>query len=114
MEKSQYNTWSKIFKISVITYSIDDHIIPFSMDDTIDPYHKEIDPKLLLRIGAVILQRIYGTILDDLLNIIIQTDSMYELSWNQLLEILLTIRIQGYFVWNRNFARVQMEQFTCY
>ena len=39
IEKSQYNTWSELFKIHARAYQVIDHIIPSSADDTRDSGH---------------------------------------------------------------------------
>jgi hypothetical protein len=86
MEKSQYKTWSKLFKIHATAYQAIDHIIP-SSDDVAETSLKQTDPKLWKRIDAVVLQWIYGTISDDLLNTVIERDSTAETAWNRLFEI---------------------------
>jgi hypothetical protein len=71
IEKGQYNTWSELFKIHARVFQVLDHIIPsYPTDATSTPSLKVIDPNLWLRLDAVVLQGIYGTISDDLLNTI--------------------------------------------
>jgi hypothetical protein len=43
MEKSQYNTWSELFKIHATAYQAIDHIIP-SSDDAAETSLKKTDP----------------------------------------------------------------------
>jgi hypothetical protein len=111
IEKSQYNTWSELFKIHARAYQVIDHIIPSSVDDTSDISLKQTDPKLWSRLDAVVLQWIYGTISDDLLNTIIERDSTAEMAWNRLFEIFFDNKHSRALYLEQEFSRVQMEQF---
>jgi transposase InsO family protein len=74
IEKSQYNTWSELFKIHAQAYEVLDHIIPPAETDTTSssPSLKETNPALWKRLDAIVLQWIYGTISTDLLHTIIE------------------------------------------
>jgi hypothetical protein len=111
MEKSQYNTWSELFKIHATAYQAIDHIIP-SSDDAAETSLNQTDPKLWKRIDAVVLQWIYGTISDDLLNTIIERDSTAETAWNRLFEIFFDNKNSRALYLEQEFSRVQMEQFS--
>ncbi|GAU41159.1 hypothetical protein TSUD_282330 [Trifolium subterraneum] len=111
MEKSQYNTWSELFKIHARAYQVLDHIIPSSPDVVTDPPLKDTDPKLWPRLDAVVLQWIYGTISDDLLNTFIERDSTAETAWNRLFEIFFDNKNSRALYLEQEFSRVQMEQF---
>lgn len=111
IEKSQYNTWSELFKIHARAYQVIDHIIPSSADDTRDISLKQTDPKLWSRLDAVVLQWIYGTIFDDLLNTIIERDTTAEMAWNRLFEIFFDNKHSRALYLEQEFSRVQMEQF---
>ena len=111
IEKSQYNTWSELFKIHARAYQVIDHIIPSSADDTRDISLKQTDPKLWSRLDAVVLQWIYGTISDDLLNTIIERDTTAEMAWNRLFEIFFDNKHSRALYLEQEFSRVQMEQF---
>ncbi|PNX61545.1 retrovirus-related Pol polyprotein from transposon TNT 1-94, partial [Trifolium pratense] len=76
MENGQYNTWSELFKIHARVFEVIDHIIPPSPTPKPEtPSLKESDYQLWRRLDAVVLQWIYGTISNDLLNTIIEHDS---------------------------------------
>lgn len=111
IEKSQYNTWSELFKIHARAYQVIDHIIPSSADDTRDISLQQTDPKLWSRLDAVVLQWIYGTISDDLLNTIIERDTTAEMAWNRLFEIFFDNKHSRALYLEQEFSRVQMEQF---
>ncbi|GAU43137.1 hypothetical protein TSUD_246770 [Trifolium subterraneum] len=111
MEKSQYNTWSELFKIHARAYQVLDHIIPSSTDAVTDPPLKDTDPKLWSRLDAVVLQWIYGTISDDLLNTIIERDSTAETAWNRLFVIFFDNKNSRALYLEQEFSPVQMEQF---
>jgi hypothetical protein len=59
----------------------------------------------------VVLQWIYGTISDDLLNTIIERDSTAESAWNRLFEIFYDNKNSRALYLEQEFSRVQMEQF---
>jgi hypothetical protein len=94
MEKGTYNTWSELFKIHARVFQVIDHIIPPS-EPSETPSLKTTDLSLWLRLDAVVLQWIYGTISEDLLNTIIEHDSTAETAWNRLFNIFMTTRILG-------------------
>ncbi|MCH83098.1 retrovirus-related pol polyprotein from transposon TNT 1-94, partial [Trifolium medium] len=110
MDKSQYNTWSELFKIHATVYQVIDHIIP-SEGDATEPSLKQTDPKLWSRLDAVVLSWIYGTISDDLLNTIIERNSTAEAAWNRLFEIFFDNKHSRALYLEQEFSRVQMEQF---
>jgi hypothetical protein len=110
IEKSQYNTWSELFKIHATAYQVIDHIIP-STADTSDTSLKQTDPALWSRLDAVVLQWIYGTISDDLLNTIIERNSTAEMVWNRLFDIFFDNKHSRALYLEQEFSRVQMEQF---
>jgi hypothetical protein len=56
MEKSQYNTWSELFKIHAKVYQVIDHIIPSSTDAVTEPSLRDTDPNLWSRLDSVVLQ----------------------------------------------------------
>lgn len=112
IEKGQYNTWSELFKIHARVYQVLDHIIPPSpTDPQTTPSLKQTDPNLWLRLDAVVLQWIYGTISNDLLNTIIERDSTAELAWNRLFDIFYDNKNSRALYLEQEFSRVTMEQF---
>jgi len=85
IEKSQYNTWSELFKIHARVHQVIDHIIPTEASPS--PDLKTTDPNIWKRLDDVVLQWIYGTISDDLLHTIIERDFTAEQAWNWLFNI---------------------------
>ncbi|PNY04738.1 retrovirus-related Pol polyprotein from transposon TNT 1-94 [Trifolium pratense] len=108
MEKGTYNTWSELFKIHARVFQVIDHIIPSTEPSTI-PSLKTIDPSLWRRLDAV---WIYGTISEDLLNIIIEQDSTAETAWNRLFEIFYDNKNSRALYLEQEFSRTRMEQFS--
>ncbi|RHN64964.1 hypothetical protein MtrunA17_Chr4g0074801 [Medicago truncatula] len=108
IEKSQYNTWSELFKIHAQAYEVLDHIIP---TPTTEPTSssvslKETDPALWKRLDAIVLQWIYGTISIDLLHTIIERDSTAQTAWDRLFNIFFD---------NKNSRALYLEQeFSCH
>lgn len=74
MEKSQYYSWSELFKIHRRAYQVLDHIIPPSSDASTSKDKTAQDTELWSRLDAIVLQWIYGTISTDLLHTILAPD----------------------------------------
>nr|GMD19320.1 E3 ubiquitin-protein ligase BRE1-like 2 isoform X1 [Ipomoea batatas] len=70
------------------------------------------NPELWSRVDAIVLQWIYGTISDDLLNTILERDSTAELAWNRLEDIFLDNKNSRALYLEQEFSAVRMEQFT--
>jgi len=75
------------------------------------PSLKDTDPELWLRLNVVVLQWIYGTISNDLLNTIIEHDSRAELAWNRLFDIFYDNKNSRALYLEQEFSRTHMEQF---
>nr|GLL31546.1 hypothetical protein D5086_0000195000 [Ipomoea trifida] len=115
IEKGQYITWSKLFKIHAKAYKVLDHIIPPSKEKAKSNSSlslKDTDPELWSRVDAIVLQWIYGTISDDLLNTILERDSTAELAWNRLEDIFSDNKNSRALYLEQEFSAVRMEQFT--
>jgi hypothetical protein len=87
-----------------------DHIIP--SEPAADPSLKTTDPQLWLRLDSVVLQWIYGTISDDLLNTIIEHNSTAEIAWNRLFNIFYDNKNSRALYLEQEFSRTNMEQFS--
>ncbi|CAJ2646938.1 unnamed protein product [Trifolium pratense] len=89
IEKSQYNTWSELFKIHAQAYDVLDHIIPTPTTNpsSSSPSLKETYPALWNRLDAIVLQWIYGTISTSLLHTIIERDPTAQTAWEHLFNI---------------------------
>ncbi|GAU13170.1 hypothetical protein TSUD_179130 [Trifolium subterraneum] len=85
IEKSQYNTWSELFKIHAQTYEVLDHIVPptETTDASSSPSLKETNPAMWKRLDAIVLQWIYSTISTDLLKTIIEKQEFSKVSMEQ-------------------------------
>jgi hypothetical protein len=110
IEKGTYNTWSELFKIHARVFQVIDHIIP--SEPAADPSLKTTDPQLWLRLDSVVLQWIYGTISDDLLNTIIEHNSTAEIAWNRLFNIFYDNKNSRALYLEQEFSRTNMEQFS--
>jgi conjugal transfer/entry exclusion protein len=111
MEKGTYNTWSELFKIHARVFQVIDHIIP-STEPSATRSLKTTDPSLWRRLDAVVLQWIYGTISEDLLNTIIEHDSTAETAWNRLFDIFYDNKNSRALYLEQEFSRTRMEQFS--
>ncbi|KAJ9543557.1 hypothetical protein OSB04_023264 [Centaurea solstitialis] len=111
IEKGQYITWSELFKIHARAYQVLDHIIPPSQEKS-ESSLKAKNPDLWSRVDAVVLQWIYGTISEDLLNTILERDSSAELAWNRLRDIFSDNKNSRALYLEQEFSKVQMAHFA--
>ncbi|KAJ9536884.1 hypothetical protein OSB04_029617 [Centaurea solstitialis] len=111
IEKGQYITWSELFKIHARAYQVLDHIIPPSSEKS-ESSLKAKNPDLWSRVDAVVLQWIYGTISEDLLNTILERDSSAELAWNRLRDIFSDNKNSRALYLEQEFSKVQMAHFA--
>ncbi|XP_071712480.1 uncharacterized protein [Rutidosis leptorrhynchoides] len=90
MEKAQYNSWAHLFKLHYKAYDVLDHIITVSpefsssSDSTTTTVTKDA---LWYRLDALVLQWIYGTISNDLMNQILEDESDAANAWLRLQNI---------------------------
>ncbi|XP_071688414.1 uncharacterized protein [Rutidosis leptorrhynchoides] len=75
LDNSQYTSWSRLFKIHCQAYDVLDHIIPPTTGSS-DSTTTNTDPQnpLWPRLDAIILQWIYGTISQELMNTILEQE----------------------------------------
>lgn len=83
MENVQYATWAELFKIHSRSYLVINHIIPSAEGTTKAPTTDE-EKELWLTLDATVLQWIYTTISNDLLQTILEPDSTAVEAWNRL------------------------------
>ncbi|XP_071705184.1 uncharacterized protein [Rutidosis leptorrhynchoides] len=82
LNKSQYNSWSQLFKIHCRAYDVVDHITPKSTDSSSSTGTTPVTPDPLWdRRDAIVLQWIYGTISDDLRETIMENESDAAAAW---------------------------------
>jgi len=73
---------------------------------------QDTDPDLWSRVDAIVLQWIYGTISEDLLNTILERDSTAALAWNRLRDIFSDNKNSRALYLEQEFSKVQMEHFA--
>ena len=113
IEKGQYITWSELFKIHARAYQVLDHIIPTSTEKMKQTsLNQDTDPDLWSRVDAIVLQWIYSTISEDLLNIILERDSTAETAWNRLKDIFSDNKNSRALYLEQEFSKVQMDDFA--
>ncbi|XP_076919401.1 uncharacterized protein LOC143580189 [Bidens hawaiensis] len=83
--KLTYSSWDKLFQLHAHGYDVLNHI-----DDTVTP--KKTDPSYAtwVKIDSIVLQWIYATILDILLESILKTEYTALEAWNRLKRIFFT------------------------
>ncbi|KAI3817497.1 hypothetical protein L1987_11289 [Smallanthus sonchifolius] len=82
--KVTYSSWVKLFKLHAKGYKVSDHI-----DGTNPPVETDPTYASWAEIDAIVLQWIYGTLSDDLLARILDTDASAHAAWVKLQEIFL-------------------------
>ena len=113
IEKGQYITWSELLKIHARAYQVLDHILPPSAEQLKHASsHSITDPALWSRVDAIVLQWIYGTISEDLLNTILERDSTAALAWERLKDIFSDNKNSRALYLEQEFSKVQMEDFA--
>ncbi|XP_021734029.1 uncharacterized protein LOC110700735 [Chenopodium quinoa] len=100
MANVQYSTWAELFKIHARSHRVLDHIIPPAKGKEKVPSTDE-EKELWSTLDAIVLSWIYSTILNDLLQTIIEPDSTAMDAWNRLRDI---------FQDNQNSRAVALEQ----
>ncbi|XP_071693956.1 uncharacterized protein [Rutidosis leptorrhynchoides] len=87
-DKSQYTTWSELFKIHCRAYEVIDHIIPAeansSQSATTDASTTQQQTPSWSRLDSIVLQWIYGTISPGLLTTVLVKDSTAATAWERL------------------------------
>ncbi|KAI3525874.1 hypothetical protein L1887_05004 [Cichorium endivia] len=94
MESSQYTSWTELFRIHCRAFQVIDHIEPkvailssstiekAATDKPTDP--KPMDPELWNRLDAIVIQWIYSTISNDILQTILMLKSSAAQTWTTL------------------------------
>ncbi|KAL7586844.1 hypothetical protein Lser_V15G40190 [Lactuca serriola] len=84
MENAQYTSWAKLFKIHCRAFEVIDHIQP-KVESTATVDGKQPPPvmstDLWSRLDAIVIQWIYSTISNDLLQTILKPNSTAAQSW---------------------------------
>ncbi|KAJ8566098.1 hypothetical protein K7X08_030575 [Anisodus acutangulus] len=105
MENVQYATWAELFKIHAISHQVIHHIIPPAAPIPVK------DPQLWITLDATILQLIYSTISVDVLQTIIEPDTMAMATWNRLRDIFQDNQHSRVVTLEHEFSQVRMEEF---
>ncbi|XP_021747926.1 uncharacterized protein LOC110713790 [Chenopodium quinoa] len=87
MDRAQYISWVELFKIIARAHQVLEHILP-SPDQDASSSLSTTDPDLWSRLDAIVLQWIYSTISNDLLNTILKPDSTAAAAWGRLKDML--------------------------
>lgn len=111
MENVQYSTWAELFKIHARSHKVIHHIIPPEKGKEKVPSTDE-EKELWTTLDSMVLQWIYATISDDLLNTIIEPDTMAMEAWNRLKDIFQDDKNSRAVALEQEFSHVNMEDFT--
>lgn len=93
MEKGLYTSWAELFKIHCRVYQVLDHITPKSNSTDKETEKTDAEKELWSRLDAIVLQWIYGTISNELLQIIWQRTQLlrkHGKNWKTFFKIIRT------------------------
>lgn len=112
MKNSQYGTWAELFKIHARSYKVLHHIIPPPTGkEKLAPSTDE-DFELWTTIDATVLQWIYSTISNDLLNTILELDATAMEAWDRLRVIFHDHQTLRAVTLEQEFTTTCMEDFS--
>ncbi|XP_060182220.1 uncharacterized protein LOC132611875 [Lycium barbarum] len=111
MENSQYGTWAKRFKIHARSHKVLHHIIPPPKDKEKPTPKTDEEVELWTTIDATVLQWIYSTISNDLLNTIIEPDATAMDAWVRLRDIFQDHQTSRAVTLEQEFTMTHMEDF---
>ncbi|XP_022030602.1 uncharacterized protein LOC110931519 [Helianthus annuus] len=83
--KVTYSSWVKLFRLHIVAYKVSDHI-----DGADPPADTSPDYAQWKELDALVLQWIYSTVSDDLLNRILDTNATNKTVWKKLEKIFLS------------------------
>ncbi|XP_071714923.1 uncharacterized protein [Rutidosis leptorrhynchoides] len=111
INNSQYNSWSHLFKLHCRAYDVIDHIIPKPDNSSSSITTDTTKPPLWDRLDALVLQWIYATISTDLMNQIIEDESIAEHAWNRLQNIFQDNKNTRALYLQRQFNTIRLDEF---
>ncbi|XP_060216940.1 uncharacterized protein LOC132644361 [Lycium barbarum] len=111
MENSQYGTWAELFKIHARSHKVLRHIIPPPKGKEKPASKTDEEVELWTTIDATVLQWIYSTISNDLLNTIIKPDATVMDVWDRLRDIFQDHQTSRAVTLEQEFTTTRMEDF---
>ncbi|XP_060188894.1 uncharacterized protein LOC132617838 [Lycium barbarum] len=111
MENSQYGTWAELFKIHARSHKVLHHIIPPPTGKEKPAPKTDKEVELWTSIDATVLQWIYSTISNDLLNTIIEPDATAMDAWVRLCDIFQDHQTSRAVTLEKEFTTTCMEDF---
>ncbi|XP_060184132.1 uncharacterized protein LOC132613863 [Lycium barbarum] len=111
MENSQYSTWVELFKIHARSHKVLHHIIPPPKGKEKPAPKTDEEVELWTTIDATVLQWIYSTISNDLLNTIIEPDATAMDDWDRLRDIFQDHQTSRAVTLEQEFTTTRMEDF---
>lgn len=111
MEKGLYTSWAELFKIHCRAYQVLDHITPKSNSTDKETEKTDAEKELWSRLDAIVLQWIYGTISNELLQTILAKDSTASQAWKKLENIFQDNKNARAVYLEKQFTSVQLDDF---
>ncbi|XP_071719468.1 uncharacterized protein [Rutidosis leptorrhynchoides] len=112
VETSQYNSWAELFKIHCRAHDLIEHL---NSDKPVQSAGSSKDtpitPELWNRQDVIVLQWIYATISKDLLNTILETDTIAKKAWDHLKSIFHDNQHSRAIALEHQFTNIKLDNF---
>ncbi|XP_071739296.1 uncharacterized protein [Rutidosis leptorrhynchoides] len=109
-----YNTWSELFKITCTAYGVLDHLTPSTDSESSSTITSDniADQAVWVRLNALVLSWIHGTVSLDLLNTIFQAGSSAAATWLRIKNIFQDNRSSRALYLQHQFNNIKLDSFT--
>jgi len=112
-DSSQYISWAALFKVQAWVHNVLDHIVPPTDEKAkkaIDNA-KAVDPDLWHHLDAVVLQWMYATISQDILNSILVIDDSAKQCWKRIVVIFQDNKHSRVVHLENQFSNINLDDF---
>jgi len=112
-DSNLYLSWSALFLVQAYVHNLLDHIIPPSDEKAIRAAadHKASDSDLWNRLDVVVLQWMYATVIQDILNSILVINDTAEACWNHIATMFNDNKHSRVVQLENQFSKTNLEDF---
>ncbi|XP_076943264.1 uncharacterized protein LOC143613449 [Bidens hawaiensis] len=112
-ETGQYTSWSELFKIHCRAYQVHDHLLPkptpaFTAPDAAK---QSAADELWDRLDTIVLQWIYGTISNDLLQTILKPNTTAHMAWTTLAKLFQDNKMSRSIYLTQKLSNTRLDNF---
>ncbi|GAU30137.1 hypothetical protein TSUD_360300 [Trifolium subterraneum] len=113
-DSNLYHSWSALFKVQARIHNVLDHIIPSTDAEAVrsSAAIKANDSELWNRLDVVVLQWMYATVSQDILNSILVVDDSAEACWNRIVAMFNDNNHSRAVQLENQFSNTNLEDFT--